>query len=103
MLERGSNKDGPRLDDELKSESEPLERSMKEAHVEEFMEKEAPPVGEADAELVEDRPAEEEPGSGHRIAGTGSSADAYSYTDHGETGGASHPKPKDPEERSERL
>ena len=53
---------------------------------------------------VEGTGAEDEPsGSGHRIAGTGSSADTYPLKDQGETGGASHPKPKDPSERSERL
>jgi hypothetical protein len=32
--------------------------------------------------------------SGHRISGSGSSAEEYSYKDHGEEGGASHPKPR---------
>jgi hypothetical protein len=82
-LERGSDKHSPKLDEELERETEPLERSGRESHVEGEREKEAP---EGDIE-----------GSGHRIAGTGSSADDYSYKDRGEEGGASHPKPKDDE------
>ncbi len=76
-----SNQSGRRLDEERKKETEPLERSGKESHVEEFREQEGG-----------DMP------SGHRISGTGSSADTYSYTDRGEEGGASHPKPKDGDE-----
>ncbi|MGH2821004.1 MAG: hypothetical protein ACRDJ5_10170 [Actinomycetota bacterium] len=34
-------------------------------------------------------------GGGHRISGTGSSADTYPHSDRGEEGGASHPKPKE--------
>ena len=82
-MERGSDRHSAKLDDELQHETEPLERSGRESHVEGEREKEAP---EGDI-----------PGSGHRIAGTGSSADDYTYKDHGETGGASHPKPKDEE------
>jgi hypothetical protein len=74
-MERGSDKHGPRLDDEMKSEDEPLTRSGRESTVEEDREKESP--------------------SGHRISGSGSSADEYSYKDHGEQGGSGHPKPKD--------
>lgn len=82
-MERGSSKHGQRVDDQMSDEAEPVERSLKEGHTEEHLEKEA---------------AGEEPGgSGHRIAGSGSSADEYSWKDHGETGGASHPKPKDEE------
>jgi hypothetical protein len=81
-MERGSDKHGSKLDDELDAEVEPLERSRRESHVEEEREKEAP----ADADIT----------GGHRVAGSGSSADDYTYTDHGETGGSSHPKPKDP-------
>lgn len=80
-MERGVSK-SPRVDDELKKKEEPLVRSGKEAHVEEFREQEGG--------------AEDEPGgSGHGMEGTGSSADSYSYTDRGEEGGSSHPKPKD--------
>ena len=88
-MERGVSRSA-RVDDELKKQDEPLERSLKESHVEEFREQQ----GSTD---------NEPPGSGHRVAGSGSSADTYSYTDRGEEGGASHPKPKDPEERSDRL
>jgi hypothetical protein len=80
-MERGSDKHGSKLDDELQSESEPLTRSGKEPHVEAEREKEAPEGDQS--------------GSGHRVSGTGSSADKYNLTDHGEEGGASHPKPKD--------
>jgi hypothetical protein len=80
-MERGSDKHGSRLEEELQAEAEPLTRSGKESHVEEEREKEAP--------------GGDEEGSGHRIAGSGSSAEEYSWTDHGEQGGASHPKPKD--------
>jgi hypothetical protein len=76
-----SNRTGRRLDEERKKETESLERSGKESHVEEFREQE-------DGDLA----------SGHRISGSGSSADSYTYTDRGEEGGASHPKPKDEDE-----
>lgn len=101
-MERGSNQHSAKIDDELKKEVEPLERSLKEPHVEEHLEKEAPGRGEAGSDFVDERPGEDEPGSGHRIAGSGTSADTYSYRDRGEEGGASHPKPKDPEERTNR-
>ena len=97
-MERGSDKHSPELDDKLKEETEALERSLKEPHVEEFLEKEAP----GEDELSDDASAPPgEPASGHRIAGTGSSAESYSYTDRGEEGGSSHPKPKDEEEHTE--
>jgi hypothetical protein len=80
-MERGSDKHGPKLDDELESETEPLERAGRESHVEEAREKETP--GDSDI------------GDGHRVAGSGSSADAYTYEDQGERGGASHPKPRE--------
>lgn len=59
-----------------------------EGHVEEHLEKE--PNGST--------------GSGHRVQGTGSSADTYSLQDHGEIGGDSHPKPKEEDDapRTER-
>ncbi len=101
-MERGNAKQGAKLDDEVKKDAESLERSLKESHVEEFLEREAPPKGEPGSDYVDERPGEDEPGSGHRIAGTGSSADTYSYRDRGEEGGASHPKPKEPEERTNR-
>jgi hypothetical protein len=88
-LERGVN-ESPRIDDELKKDEEPLVRSVKESRVEESREQEGG---------TEDDPG----GSGHRIAGSGSSVESYNYTDHGEEGGSSHPKPKDPEERTDRL
>jgi hypothetical protein len=78
----GSDKHGSKLDDEMKRDSEALERSGKEAHAEEEREQQGadPDTGEPNR-------------SGHRIAGSGSSADEYTYRDHGEEGGASHPKP----------
>ena len=82
-MERGSNKVGSKLNQEMEQETQALERSGKEGHVQESREMEGD--GSAD---------------GHRIAGTGSSADEYSYKDHGEVGGESHPKPKDSEEDS---
>jgi hypothetical protein len=86
-MQRGSGKQNARVDDVIKHDEEPLERSGKEAHVEPFRQDEAP----TDVEPGEiDEPAP----SGHRISGTGSSADTYPYQDHGETGGASHPKPE---------
>ena len=78
-MESSGNRKGFKLDDEMSKDAEALERSGRESHVEEFREQEG---------------AEGETGSGHRVAGTGSSADRYSYQDHGEEGGASHPKPK---------
>ena len=89
-MDRGSNKHSGGLDDQMKGETEPLERSGKEGHVEEFREME-------DA-APEDSTAPEETPSGHRIAGSGSSADDYTYKDWGEVGGASHPKPKSEDE-----
>lgn len=80
-MERGSDKSGPRLDDELKAETESLERSGHESRVEEHREQQGA--------------TEDEPEAGERIAGTGSSADTYPYTDRGEEGGASHPKPRE--------
>jgi len=88
-VERGSNKHSPELDDELKKETEALERSGKEARAEAFLEKEDVSAAPGDAEGVP---------SGHRISGSGSSADEYSYKDWGEVGGASHPKPKPEDE-----
>jgi hypothetical protein len=81
-MERGSSKHGPDMDERLEATTEPIERSLKEPHVE----------GERQEE-----PEEADTGSGHRVRGTGSSADTYSLTDRGEEGGASHPKPKDEE------
>ena len=75
-MERGSDKHGPRIDDEMDDEAKPIEQSNKEGHVEDFLDKEG---------------AEK----GHRIRGTGSSADEHSYEDKGEQGGASHPRPKE--------
>lgn len=96
-MQRGSNTSNPKLDEEQKKESQALETAGRESHVE----------PEREMERVEDAPLDEEAadfsGTGHRIAGTGSSADTYSYQDHGEVGGRSHPVPKDPEERSERA
>lgn len=93
-MERGSTKHSAELDDQMKHETEPIERSLKEPRADEAREKEdvTPEV----------EPPEEAP-SGHRIAGSGSSADEYTYKDWGEVGAASHPKPKDPDERSERA
>jgi hypothetical protein len=80
-MERGSDKHGSKLDEQLEDEAESIERSGKEARSEDARAKET---------------AREEPGgSGHRIAGSGSSAEDHSLSDHGEQGGASHPKPKD--------
>ena len=93
-MERGSTKHSPELDDELKRETEALERSGKEARAEEGFEKEGASAAPGD---VEGAP------SGHRISGSGSSADEYTYKDWGEVGGASHPKPKNEDERSERA
>jgi hypothetical protein len=81
-MERGSSKHGSDMDERLEATTEPIERSLKEGHVEEDREEET---------------EESETGSGHRVRGTGSSADTYSWTDRGEEGGASHPKPKDDE------
>jgi hypothetical protein len=78
-MDRGSNKAGPKLNDEMEKESAPLETSNKEGHVEDHLEK------ENDGSV----------GDGHRIQGTGANADEYPWKDHGEVGGESHPKPKD--------
>jgi hypothetical protein len=66
-MERGSSKHGPPLDDELKDEARAVERAAKESRVEDAREKE-------EAE-------------GHRVTGSGSSADIYPHQDLGETGG----------------
>jgi len=84
-MDRGSNKHSPELDDEMKKETEALERSGREARAEEFLEKEDVSAAPGDAEAGS---------SGHRITGSGSSSDEYTYKDWGEVGGASHPKPK---------
>ena len=83
-MERGSDKHGDRVDDELQRESESIERSLGESHVE--------------GERLKEGSAEDEPGSGHRVRGSGSSADEYPWKDHGEEGGASHPKPRSDDE-----
>lgn len=88
-MERGSDKQGRRMDEKMKEESQAVETAMKESHSEEHLEK-------------EQTNPEEETGSAPRVAGTGSSADSFSYKDRGEEGGASHPMPKDPEERTKR-
>ena len=80
--------DSARLDDEHKREEEPLERAGRETQVEEFREHQ----GAEDESLP----------SGHRIAGSGSSAPSHSYRDQGEQGAASHPMPKSRPQRSER-
>jgi hypothetical protein len=48
-MERTSSKHNPRLDDELKHETEPLVRSGEESHVEEFREQEPPGDHEPEA------------------------------------------------------
>jgi hypothetical protein len=87
-VEQQRGKESARLDDERKHEEEPLERAGRETQVEEFLEQQGP--------------EEESLPSGHRIAGSGSSAPSYSYRDQGEQGAASHPKPKSRPKRSER-
>jgi hypothetical protein len=72
-MERGSSKHGSRLDDELSEEAEPLDRSAKESHVEEHLEKEYP--------------------GGHRVRGSGTSTEEHPYKDHGDEGGREHPRP----------
>lgn len=74
-MERGSDKHGRTLDEEMKEETEAQERSGAQSRVEEGLEKESP--------------------LGHRISGSGSSAEEYTYKDHGEEGGKGHPKPTD--------
>jgi hypothetical protein len=59
----------------MKEETEPIERSSKEGHL--------------------DDEREQQGASGHRITGSGSSADSYNYQNRGEEGGSSHPKPKE--------
>ncbi len=62
-MERGSDKHGSRVDDQMGEEAEPLERSLGESHVE--------------GNRLQESSDEEEAGTGHRIRGTGSSADEY--------------------------
>lgn len=81
-MERGSNKVGSKLNQEMEHETAPLENANQEGHVEEHLEKERD--GSA--------------GDGHRIAGTGANADEYPWKDHGEVGGESHPKPNSSDE-----
>lgn len=78
-MERGSDKHGPMVDDELQSETEALERSGKDPHVEEH--------------LARDGVEEDEPGD--PLAATHSSAPTHHNRHEGEAGGSSHPKPKD--------
>ncbi|HZA41917.1 MAG TPA: hypothetical protein VFA00_14985 [Actinomycetota bacterium] len=79
-MPESSSKKGPQLDDEMKREASDLEHSRKESHVEEEREGQ----GDDDAALTR----------GHRLAGSGTSGRDYPHRDHGEEGGASHPKPK---------
>lgn len=91
-MERGSSKHGPRIDDDLSDESQPIERSAKETRADEAREDER--VGREDAER---------PGTARgtdrdtHLAGSQSSADVYPHQEHDE-GGASHPKPQDDDE-----
>ncbi|MPZ91940.1 MAG: hypothetical protein GEU68_09970 [Actinobacteria bacterium] len=78
-MKRGSDKHGAMADDELQSETEALERSGKDPHVEEH--------------LARDGLEEDEPGD--PLAGTHSSAPHHPNRNEGETGGSSHPKPKE--------
>ena len=78
-MELGNDRESAKLDEQRKEETATLEQSLKEGHVEEERHQ------QDDGDLR----------SGHRIAGSGSSADEYPYKDHGEKGGASHPKPKE--------
>jgi hypothetical protein len=80
VMPDSSSKKGPQLDDEMKREAADLEHSRKESHVEEEREEQ----GDDDAGLTR----------GHRVSGSGTSGKDYPYRDHGEEGGASHPKPK---------
>ena len=79
-MERGSDKHGPKLDEEMKEEAQAVERSGKESRVEDEREKES--------------------ATGHRISGSGTSTDDYPYRNRGEEGGSSHPKPRDDENGS---
>lgn len=72
-MDRGSDKHGPQLDEELKDESHSIESSSREARVEGHKEKE-------DTQELE---------------GSGSSADDYPHRNRGEEGGSSHPKPRE--------
>jgi hypothetical protein len=74
-METSSTHKGPKLDEAMKAETEPIERSAKEGHAEDEREHQG--------------------ATGHRKAGSGSSADSYNYQDRGEEGGSSHPKPKE--------
>lgn len=78
-MERGSDKHGPMIDDELQDESEALERSGKDPHVEEHLA----------------RDGIEEESAGDHLSGTHSSSSKHPHRDEGEAGGSSHPKPKD--------
>ena len=68
-VERGSNKKNAQLDDQMKSETEPLVRANQEAHAAAWLQKEEPTDAD-EGEFDEPAPA------GHRISGTGSSARA---------------------------
>ena len=85
-MKRGSTEHGPRADDALEEETGDGLTRNKEAHQEEGLEREG-----AGSEPEVSHGA----GGGHRITGSGSSAEDYSYKDHGEEGGESHPKPRD--------
>ena len=74
-MERGSVEHGPKLDDEMKEEVQEIGTSGKESRVED----------ERELESAE----------GHRVSGSGSSADEYTLRDHGEVGGRGHPKSSD--------
>jgi hypothetical protein len=70
-----ADKTGPRLDDEMKKETEEVERAGKESRVEDER--------------------EQQQAEGHRIAGSGASTDDHPHRDRGEEGAESHPKPKE--------
>jgi hypothetical protein len=78
-MKPGNDKHGAKVDETMKSETESIERTGREGHVEEEREQQG---GPGDSAL------------GETISGSGSSADTYPYRDHGEEGGASHPQPK---------
>lgn len=84
-MDRGSNKVGSKLNQEMEQETASLNTADREGHVEEHLEKER----------------DGSTGDGHRIRGTGANADEYPWKDHGEVGGDSHPKPKQASERSD--
>jgi hypothetical protein len=69
MAERGSDKHGPELDEQMKHEAESGLQGIKPSHVEEFRQSE-PFTDDTDSEEVQAAPMRDDQGSGDRPEGS---------------------------------